>query len=31
MRWIGIVKAAAQVHLIAIAYNLKRTLTAKPV
>jgi IS5 family transposase len=32
MRWIGIAKAAAQVHLTAIAYNLKRTLTltAKP-
>lgn len=32
MRWIGIVKAAAQVHLTAIAYNLKRTLRliAKP-
>ena len=33
MRWLGIAKAAAQVHLTAIAYNLKRTLTitAKPV
>ena len=33
MRWIGIAKAAAQVHLTAIAYNLKRTLTltAQPV
>ena len=32
MRWTGIAKAAAQVHLTAIAYNLKRTLTitAKP-
>jgi IS5 family transposase len=27
MRWLGIAKAAAQVHLTAIAYNLKRTLT----
>jgi IS5 family transposase len=27
MRWIGIVKAAVQVHLTAIAYNLKRTLS----
>jgi IS5 family transposase len=27
MRWIGILKAAAQVHFTAIAYNLKRTLT----
>lgn len=27
MRWIGIAKATAQVHLTAIAYNLKRTLT----
>lgn len=27
MRWIGIAKAAAQVRLTAIAYNLKRTLT----
>ena len=27
MRWIGIAKAAAQVHLTAIAYNLKRTRT----
>jgi transposase, IS5 family len=27
MRWIGIAKAAAQVHLTAIAYNLKRTHT----
>jgi IS5 family transposase len=27
MRWIGIAKARAQVHLTAIAYNLKRTLT----
>ena len=27
MRWIGIAKAAAQVHLTAIAYNLKRTLS----
>jgi IS5 family transposase len=26
MRWIGILKAAAQVHFTAIAYNLKRTL-----
>jgi IS5 family transposase len=33
MRWLGIAKAAAQVHLTAIAYNLKRTLSiiAKPV
>jgi IS5 family transposase len=33
MRWIGIAKAAAQVHLTAIAYNLKRTLSiiANPV
>ena len=33
MRWIGIAKAAAQVPLTAIAYNLKRTLSmiAKPV
>jgi Transposase DDE domain len=32
MRWTGIANAAAQVHLTAIAYNLKRTLTitAKP-
>ena len=32
IRWIGIAKATAQVHLTAIAYNLKRTLTltAKP-
>jgi transposase, IS5 family len=28
MRWLGIAKAAAQVHLTAIAYNLKRTRTA---
>lgn len=27
MRWRGIEKAAAQVHLTAIAYNLKRTLS----
>jgi transposase, IS5 family len=27
MRWLGIAKAAAQVHLTAIAYNLKRTRT----
>jgi hypothetical protein len=27
MRWIGIAKAAAQVRLTAIAYNLKRTLS----
>jgi transposase, IS5 family len=27
MRWIGIAKAAVQVRLTAIAYNLKRTLT----
>jgi IS5 family transposase len=31
MRWLGIAKAAAQVHLTAIAYNLKRTLTLMPV
>jgi transposase, IS5 family len=33
MRWLGIAKAAAQVHLTAIAYNLKRThtLTVTPV
>jgi len=33
MRWLGIAKAASQVHLTAIAYNLKRALTliAKPV
>jgi transposase, IS5 family len=33
MRWLGIAKAAAQVHLTALAYNLKRTLTltGKPV
>ena len=27
MRWRGIAKATAQVHLTAIAYNLKRTLS----
>ena len=26
MRWRGIAKAAVQIHLTAIAYNLKRTL-----
>lgn len=26
MRWRGLAKAAAQVHLTAIAYNLKRTM-----
>ena len=30
MRWLGIAKAAAQVHLTAIAYNLKRTLRMIP-
>ncbi len=27
MRWRGLAKAAVQVHLTAIAYNLKRSLT----